>query len=927
MASSTSNNGATVDNLNVLDTITADNTGGAEIIELVDVAIALFPSTNATQTQTIDAAFWTGNLKLTFAGSTAGTYFTLTGSTDNAGHHFFAVTLTDQSGNQTGSTSGPLAVTATTASLFISQVAIAASAIGGGSGLSSTSLLDALDITGGSGKNVFQATTNGQIANIFTYSTATDSFNGTGSQWDVINSFNVSVDKLDFRQLVNDTAYAGVKTAFNAGLAEFIWLGQEPANTTNLGAAGAFAVWYTTDGSGGSFVYADTNGDGVADLKVNVAGVPTLTPDNFFGVDPPAAFTVTINPIEPSQSNQWLINAADASAGVTVTGTVTHFTPSANLTVNLNGHNYTATVAANGTWSAVILLSDLSHAALPDGTYTLSATVKVGAATLASASHSITVDETAPTETISSTIGTNTGLTTTISSGGLTKDNTLALSGTVSDANGVASVQVYDGATLLGSATVSAGAWTFTTAALIDGSHSFTAKATDNAGNTFTTATPVTATVDTTAPTETISSTIGTNTGATTTITSGGLTKDNTLALSGTVSDANGVASVHVFDGATDLGAATVVAGNWSFTTAALIDGSHSFTAKATDNAGNTFTTATPVTATVDTTAPTETISSTIGTNTGATTTITSGGLTKDNTLALSGTVSDANGVASVHVFDGATDLGAATVVAGNWSFTTAALIDGSHSFTAKATDTPPTPRPAPVTSITDITADSPADLAVVINDGDGYIDNAEKSAVNYTVSGVDADATATVTFTSSGGGTPVVVGSLGNGATTVDLSGLADGTITATISATDTATNTASGTGDTSIKDITADSPADLAVVINDGDGYIDNAEKSAVNYTVSGVDADATATVTFTSSGGGTPVVVGSLGNGATTVDLSGLADGTITATISATDTATNTASGTAQHQVIRWRRRRRPLMQWRRTTSSTLPNVMPR
>ena len=178
-----------------------------------------------------------------------------------------------------------------------------------------------------------------------------------------------------------------------------------------------------------------------------------------------------------------------------------------------------------------------------------------------------TVDTTAPSETISATIGTDTGSTTTISSGGLTKDNTLALSGTVSDTNGVSSVHVFDGATDLGAATIVAGNWSFTTLALTDGSHSFTAKATDNAGNITTTA-AVTATVDTTAPSETISATIGTDTGSTTTISSGGLTKDNTLALSGTVSDTNGVSSVQVFDGATDLGAATIVAGNWSFTTA-----------------------------------------------------------------------------------------------------------------------------------------------------------------------------------------------------------------------------------------------------------------------------------------------------------------------------------------------------------------------
>ena len=242
-------------------------------------------------------------------------------------------------------------------------------------------------------------------------------------------------------------------------------------------------------------------------------------------------------------------------------------------------------------------------AALPDGShsFTAKATDTAGNTTTTSAVTATVntgqVDTTPPTETISTTINTDTGATTTITSGGVTKDTTLGLSGTVSDAGGVSSVQIYDGATLLGPATVSSGNWSYTTAALPGGSHSFTAKATDTAGNTTTTS-AVTATVDTTPPTETISTTIITDTGATGTITSGGVTKDNTLGLSGTVSDAGGVSSVQIYDGATLLGPATVSSGNWSYTTAALPDGSHSFTAKATDTAGNTTTTS-AVTATV----------------------------------------------------------------------------------------------------------------------------------------------------------------------------------------------------------------------------------------------------------------------------------------------------------------------------------------
>ena len=162
---------------------------------------------------------------------------------------------------------------------------------------------------------------------------------------------------------------------------------------------------------------------------------------------------------------------------------------------------------------------------------------------------------------LSNTLGTDTGSTARPSrASASTKDNTLALSGTLSVAKGFSSVQVYDGATLLGPATVNSGNWSYTTPALLDGSHSFTAKATDNAGNTTTTF-AVTATVDTTPPTETISTTIITDTGATGTITSGGVTKDNTLGLSGTVSDAGGVSSVQIYDGATLLGPALLAGG------------------------------------------------------------------------------------------------------------------------------------------------------------------------------------------------------------------------------------------------------------------------------------------------------------------------------------------------------------------------------
>ena len=156
-------------------------------------------------------------------------------------------------------------------------------------------------------------------------------------------------------------------------------------------------------------------------------------------------------------------------------------------------HTITAADITAGSVSLAVTAGDLGA----DGSKSISAKFTDAAGnTSTTAADVIMLDTTAPSETISSTIGTDTGSTTTISSGGLTKDNTLALSGTVSDVNGVTSVHVFDGATDLGAATIVGGNWNFTTLALTDGTHSLTAKAVDTAGNTTTTA-AVTATVDT----------------------------------------------------------------------------------------------------------------------------------------------------------------------------------------------------------------------------------------------------------------------------------------------------------------------------------------------------------------------------------------------------------------------------------------------
>ena len=108
-------------------------------------------------------------------------------------------------------------------------------------------------------------------------------------------------------------------------------------------------------------------------------------------------------------------------------------------------------------------------------------------------------------------------------------------------------------------------------------------------------------------------------------------------------------------------------------------------------------------------------------------------------------------------------------------------------------------------------------------------------------MAGVDADATATVTF-SDGVNPDVVVSGLGNSATTVRLEARwPTGRSRRRSVRTTRPANSASGTGDSSTKDTTADADTNLAVTIDDSNGFVDNSEQGAVSYTVAGVDADA--------------------------------------------------------------------------------------
>ena len=128
-------------------------------------------------------------------------------------------------------------------------------------------------LTGGTGANVFVYATNSPLSVTDSPFTATSglvvAYSGSGDwtgPWDVITDFQPGVDKIDLHAL----PLSGM------GPAKLVWLGAQgtDASAANPNPALAHGVWYATDGSGVTYLYADIHGDGTADLKIQLNAVP-----------------------------------------------------------------------------------------------------------------------------------------------------------------------------------------------------------------------------------------------------------------------------------------------------------------------------------------------------------------------------------------------------------------------------------------------------------------------------------------------------------------------------------------------------------------------------------------------------------------------------------------------------------------------------
>jgi hypothetical protein len=292
-----------------------------------------------------------------------------------------------------------------------------------------------------------------------------------------------------------------------------------------------------------------------------------------------------------------VLNAIEKGTALTVSGVSANLAENTIVTITLNGQNYTAIVAADGTWNTSVPATALS--VLDDVHYTLTASASNGSGNTASNTATILVDSSAPALTIN-TISGDDIINAAESAAALT------ISGTTTAEAGQTVTISFNG-TDYTAAVNSDGTWSTSVPAtgmtsMADGGHLVSAAVSDNAGNSTSTDRHVT--VDKTVPTITFDPITGddvinaTEHGQAQVITgtSTGAAAGNVLTL---IIDGNTYTTT--VDGS----------GNWSVGVPASVifalnDGTVTITASLTDSAGNTGSGSHHVV--VDSTAPTLTI-------------------------------------------------------------------------------------------------------------------------------------------------------------------------------------------------------------------------------------------------------------------------------------------------------------------------------
>ncbi|MCU3851929.1 Ig-like domain-containing protein [Enterobacter roggenkampii] len=582
-------------------------------------------------------------------------------------------------------------------------------------------------------------------------------------------------------------------------------------------------------------------------------------------------------------SDDNVLNAVEKGQDLRVSGTSANLAEGTVVTVTLNGKNYTATTAADGTWSLTVPAADL--AGLGQANYTLNATATNGVGNSVSNTANLLVDTALPTVTINTVAGDNVINAAEVAAG-------QTLSGTVANAEAGNTVTVTIGgnsytATVQNDLTWYVNVPSDVLTALGNGSLSVTATVTNGHGNTGTGEREIA--IDANLPGLRVDTVAGDNV-------VNSIEHTQNLIVSGSSDGlAPGTALTVTINGK-DYAATVLADGSWSAAVpsadvSAWPEGTVKISVTGDSAAGN------PITISHDVTVDLATVA--ISINAIATDDVINAA-EKGADLVLSGATTNVEAGQTVTISLNGKIYSATVDDSGNWTWTVpsadlAGLKDGDASVQVSVTNVNGNSASAGREYSVDATAPSVTINTLATDD----ILNAAEAKSELTVSGTStAEAGQTVTVSLNGKDYTTTVSADGSWTLNVpasDVAALTDGSVTVTASVSDKAGNPAS-VDHTLTVDVTVP-----AVTINTvaGDDVINLAEHSQAHI-ISGTATGAAAgdKVTVTIGGQTYTTVLDAAGNWSVGVPasvISGLSDGSVTVTASVTDAAGNTGTGT--------------------------------
>ncbi|MEN4512196.1 Ig-like domain-containing protein [Enterobacter hormaechei subsp. steigerwaltii] len=582
-------------------------------------------------------------------------------------------------------------------------------------------------------------------------------------------------------------------------------------------------------------------------------------------------------------SDDNVLNAVEKGQDLSVSGTSANLAEGTVVTVTLNGKNYTATTAADGTWSLTVPAADL--AGLGQASYTLNATATNGVGNSVSSSANLLVDTALPTVTINTVAGDNVINAAEVAAG-------QTLSGTVANAEAGNTVTVTIGghsytATVQNNLSWSVNVPSDVLTALGNGSLSVTATVTNGHGNTGTGEREIA--IDANLPGLRVNTVAGDDVVNT-------IEHAQNLIVSGSSDGLAPGTALTVTVNGKDYAATVLADGTWSAAipstdVSAWPEGTVKISVTGDSAAGN------PITISHDVTVDLATVA--ISINALATDDVINAA-EKGADLVLSGVTTNVEAGQTVTISLNGRIYTTTVDDSGNWTYTVpsadlAGLKDGDASVQVSVTNVNGNSASAGREYSVDATAPSVTINTIATDD----ILNATEAQSDLAISGTST-AAAGQTLTVSLNGKDYTTTVSANGSWTLnvpaaDLAGLTDGSVTVTASVSDKAGNPAS-VDHTLTVDVTV--PA-VTIHTVAGDDVINVAEHNQAQI-ISGSATGAAAgdTVTVTIGGQSYTTVLDAAGNWSVGVPanvISGLSDGSVTVTASVTDAAGNTGSGT--------------------------------